>query len=570
MTKAEKKVISYRFRFALVIFILLLVLAAIVGRIVYLHVLDQGFLRNQGDARTLRVVTIPAYRGMITDRHGEPLAVTTPVDSIWADPQHAYITKKQLLALSQLLDIPVQTLKERLEKNVKREFVYLKRQVHPEIALQIEDLAIPGVYLQREYRRYYPAGAVTGHIVGFTDLDDHGKEGLELAYDQWLQGKPGSKRVLKDRLGRVVQDVEQIREPEQGRVLVTSIDRRLQYIAQRELVNAVMEHEASSGSLVVLDIKTGEILAMANYPTYNPNNWSDRVPDRSRNRAVTDLYEPGSVFKALAMASILETGTVPDNVIIDTNPGRLWLGGKLVRDPRSYGRLNLTGILARSSNVGITKLFLLQSNPFLFYNTLYKLGFGKMTGSGFPGERSGQITKPIARDKFSQSTQLFGYGVSVTMLQLAQAYAVLGSGGVKRSVTFLKQDPDAVLDEEQVFSEENAKKMLERMVEVIQNGGSHAKIPGYTVAGKTGTARKLASSGGYAEDKHRALFAGLVPGTDPRFVMVVMIDEPSKGVYYGNLVAAPVFSKVMAHVLRLYNIAPDNLGNSPKEAQARL
>lgn len=570
MTKPEKKVTSYRFRFALVIFILLLAFAAIVGRIVYLHVLDQGFLRNQGDARTLRVVTIPAYRGMITDRHGEPLAVTTPVDSIWADPQHAYITQKQLLALSQLLDIPVQTLKERLEKNAQREFVYLKRQVHPEIAQQIEDLAIPGVYLQREYRRYYPSGGVTGHIVGFTDLDDHGREGLELAYDQWLQGKPGSKRVLKDRLGRVVQDVEQISEPEQGHVLVTSIDRRLQYIAHRELANAVMEHEALSGSLVVLDIKTGEILAMANHPSYNPNNWGDRVPDRSRNRAVTDLFEPGSVLKALAMASILETGTVPDNVIVDTNPGRLWLGGKLVRDIRNYGRLNLTGILARSSNVGISKLFLLQGSPFLFYNALYKLGFGKITGSGFPGERSGQITKPIARDRFSQSTQLFGYGLSVTMLQLAQAYAVLGSGGVKRSVTFLKQDPDTVVDEERVFSEDNAKKMLERMITVIQSGSSRAKIPGYTVAGKTGTTRKLDPAGGYSEDKHRALFAGLVPGTDPRFVMVVMIDEPSKGVYYGGLVAAPVFSKVMAHVLRLYNIAPDNLGDSPKEAQARL
>jgi cell division protein FtsI (penicillin-binding protein 3) len=460
-----------------------------------------------------------------------------------------------------LLDRKLDDLRQSLARRSDRSFVYLERQVPPHLAEQlsrtVRDHEIHGVGLQREYRRYYPGGEVFGHVVGFTDVDDRGIEGLELAYDQWLQGTSGRKRVIRDGHARVVKNVESISEPEAGKNLVLSIDRRLQFLAYRELKAAVKQHRAKSGSIVILDVVTGEVLTMVNQPAYNPNGSKQGRRGRLRNRAVTDVFEPGSTMKPFTVAAALESGRYHPRTRIDTTPGTMKVGRHQVRDNRNYGLIDVATVLRKSSNVGASKIALDMPRADL-WRFFSRLGFGESTGSGFPGEADGQLTPYQRWASIDHATLSFGYGLSATPLQLARAYAVLATGGIRRPVSLLRLE--GVPEGERVMSARAARAVLAMMEAVVSKEGTapDAAVPGYRVAGKTGTIKK-SISGGYAEDRYVAVFAGTAPASAPRLVAVVMLDEPGTDKYYGGQVAAPVFSKVMAGALRLMNITPDGL-----------
>jgi len=530
---------------------------SLVARAVYLQVLDKDFLNKQADTRHLRTEKISAHRGTITDRNGEPLAISTPVDSIWVNPQLFAPAVDSIPRLARTLGLDSQMLMRRITRSMDKEFLYLKRHLNPEQAEEVLALELPGISVQREYRRYYPASEVTGHLVGFTNIDDQGQEGLELAFNHWLSGESGAKRVLKDRLGRSIENVASIRPPRHGKDLRTSIDLRLQYLAYRTLKSAIKTHNARSGSIVVLDVETGEVLAMVNQPTYNPNDRSQLAAERYRNRAITDIFEPGSSLKPLVVAAALESGQYRPSSIIDTAPGYIVVGPKKIEDSRNLGRVSLTTILARSSNVGITKLAM-TLQPDQLWETMTHFGLGELTTSGFPGESAGMLTHYSNWRPISQATLAYGYGVSVTPLQLAQAYAALGSRGQMRPVSLLALDAPG--EGHQVLSEETATSVRRMLEEVVRPGGTGTKaaIDGYRVAGKTGTAWKFAT-GGYSQDKYISIFAGLAPASDPRLATVVVIDEPGGELYYGSDVAAPVFADVMSESLRLLAIAPDAL-----------
>ena len=529
--------------------------ASLVARAVYLQVLDKDFLNEQADTRHLRTAKISAHRGTITDRNGEPLAISTPVDSIWVNPRQFAPAVDSIPKLARTLGVDSQMLMRRITRSMDKEFLYLKRHLSPEQAEEVLGLELPGISVQREYRRYYPASEVTGHLVGFTDIDDQGQEGLELAFNHWLAGESGAKRVLKDRLGRAIENVASIRPPRHGKDLRTSIDLRLQYLAYRTLKSAIKTHTARSGSIVVLDVKTGEVLAMVNQPTYNPNDRSQLAAERYRNRAITDIFEPGSSIKPLVMAAALESGQYRPSSIIDTAPGFIVVGPKKIEDNRNLGRVSLTTILARSSNVGITKLAM-TLQPDQLWETMTHFGLGELTSSGFPGESAGMLTHFSNWRPISQATLAYGYGVSVTPLQLAQAYAAIGSSGQLRPVSLVALDAPA--EGQRVLSNETASALRRMLEEVVRPGGTGTKaaIEGYRVAGKTGTAWKFAT-GGYSQDKYISIFAGLAPASDPRLATVVVIDEPGGELYYGSDVAAPVFANVMSESLRLLAVAPD-------------
>ncbi len=534
---------------------------ALVYRAVDLQLLDDGFLSGQGDARHLRIDKLAAHRGPILDRNGDPLAVSTPVDSLWVNPGEFAAAADRIPELATAAGLKQDWLARRLSSNVEREFVYLRRHMRPDEAARVLNARLPGVYTQREYRRYYPAGEVAGHVVGFTDIDDRGQEGLELAYDEWLQGQPGAKRVLRDRLGRSIEDVESIRAPSPGQPLHTSIDLRIQYLAYRELKRAFRDHRAVSGSVVVLDVKTGEVLAMANQPSFNPNNRADYEPRRYRNRAVTDIFEPGSALKALVIAAALEGDKYRPDTVIETSPGFLRVGGWVIEDRNDFGSLNVTEIISRSSNVGATKIAMSLDAREL-WATLSSFGLGNLTASGFPGESAGLLNDPVHWRPITQATIAYGYGLSVTPLQLAQAFATIAADGIRHPVTFqrLSRGPDS----ERVISERAAGQLI-TMLETVtlpQGTGELAAVPGFRVAGKTGTARK-AEAGGYSEDRYHAVFAGIAPVSAPRLAVVVFIDEPRAGLYYGGDVAAPVFSAIMSGALRLLAVPPDGLTPAP-------
>ena len=536
---------------------MLLALLTLIGRAVSLQVLDKEFLLTQGQARHMRIVTLPAHRGMILDRQGDPLAVSTPVESVWVNPQELVDVQEGISGLARLLQLDRDHVQQQLARNAEREFVYLRRHVSPGLAGQVRQMDIPGVYLQKEYKRYYPAGEVAAHVVGFTNIDDVGQEGLELAFGDWLSGKPGAKRVIKDGQRHAVEDVESIRRPRPGKDLELSIDRRIQYLAYRELKAAMREHKAQSASAVVLDVHSGEILAMVNQPSYNPNNRHKLQRKNLRNRAVTDVFEPGSTMKPFVVAAALEDGRYTPTTEVSTSPGWLRVGRNTVKDVHDYGLLDVAGVIKKSSNVGITKIAL--SLPAEQIWSLFSgLGFGIPSDSGFPGEASGLLTSYRGWNEIETATLAFGYGMSVTPLQLAQAYAVLAAGGIRRPVTFLRQDE--VPGGERVVPARVADQMLAMLEAVTETGGTApaARIAGYRVAGKTGTVRK-AVAGGYADAQDLAVFAGLAPASDPRLVMVVMVNEPSNGKYYGGQVAAPVFSKVLSGALRLLAVPPDDL-----------
>ena len=542
--------------------------AALVWRAMDLQVFNQGFLQVQGDARHLRVVTLAAHRGMILDRNGEPLAVSTPVDSVWANPQELATAREYWPALARLLDLDPDQMRRQLEARAGREFVYLKRHVDPTIAAQVRALGAPGVALQREYRRYYPDGEVAAQVLGFTDVDDVGQEGLELAYEDWLRGEPGAKRVVKDGKHTIIENVESIRAARPGRDLTLSIDRRIQYLAYRELKTAVQRHKARSGSVVVLDTATGEVLAMVNQPSYNPNNRTRWHPSTLRNRAVTDLFEPGSTLKPFTIAAGLETGQYRPNTPIETTPGFYRVGANLVRDVHNYGALDVTGVIRKSSNVGSAKIALSLDKQ-VFWSLLHRLGFGSLTASGFPGEASGLLVNHRRWRPIEVATLSFGYGLSVTPLQLAQAYGVLAADGALRPVSFLKLEkaPRA----EPVLSARTAQDVRVMLEEAVAPEGTApaARVAGYRVGGKTGTVRK-SIAGGYANDRYLSVFSGLAPTSRPRLSVVVMINEPNNGDYYGGKVAAPVFSAVMAGALRFLNVAPDALPQTPDEVPHEL
>lgn len=534
-----------------------LVAVSLLARAVHLQVIKKDFLNQQADSRHLRTEKISAHRGSITDRNGEPLAISTPVDSIWANPQELAGAVDDVPRLAKLLGLDPQQLMRRITRSMHKEFLYLKRHMSPDQADQVMALKLPGVNVLREYRRYYPAGEVVGHLIGFTNIDDLGQEGLELAFNHWLGGESGAKRVLKDRFGRAVENVESIRPARHGKELRISIDLRLQYFAYRALKGAVQKQKAQSGSIVILDVKTGEVLAMVNQPSYNPNDRMQYVAERYRNRAITDIFEPGSSIKPLILAAALESGQYRASSYIDTSPGFIIVGPKKIEDSHNLGRISLTTVLARSSNVGATKIAMsLESDQ--LWRILSRFGLGSLTSSGFPGESAGLLSHYDHWREISKATLAYGYGVSMTPLQLAQAYAVLGNDGKMQhvSLTALDRRPKA----ERIVSSETAKAVLRMMEEVVRVGGTGTKadVAGYRVAGKTGTSWKYAA-GGYSEHKYISIFGGLVPASDPKFAAIVVIDEPGDGLYYGSDVAAPVFAEVMTESLRLMAISPDSL-----------
>ena len=551
----------YPWRFRLVLALLALMVGAIVWRIVDLHVIDHDFLQARGDARSVRHIPIPAHRGLITDRNGEPLAVSTPVTTLWANGKELFKAQERWGDLAAALGQEPGSFSRRLTQAQDREFMYLVRGLTPEQGQRILDLKVPGVYGLEEFRRFYPAGEVTAHVVGFTDVDDKGREGVELAFEEWLAGVPGKRQVLKDRRGRLIKDVQVTQNAKAGKTLALSIDLRLQYLAHRELRNALIEQGAKAGSLVMIDVKTGEVLAMVNQPSYNPNNRRNLQPAAMRNRAMIDVFEPGSTVKPISMAAALQTGRWKPEDKVEVYPGSLQIGRYTIKDvSKTQGPiLDLTGILINSSNVGMSKIAF-DIGGETIHDMMAKVGFGQDTGLGFPGERVGELPNHREWRKAETATLSYGYGVSVTAIQLAHAYATLANNGMVLPLSMTRVDRQPV--GAQVVPPEVAKNLQVMLQQVIEapRGVFRAQVPGYHVSGKSGTARKASvGTKGYTENAYRSMFAGFAPSTNPRIAMMVVIDEPSKGGYFGGLVSAPVFSKVMAGSLRLMNITPDNL-----------
>jgi len=547
---------NYRLRLYTVLMVLMLATTGLIGKAVAVQILGKEFYQREGDARFLREVSIPAYRGMIADRNGEPLAVSTPVASLWAVPGDVLAAKDRIPQLAQSLGIGEEPLMQRLVQRAGKEFVYLKRHISPDEAAEVAALGIPGVHVQREFRRYYPAGEAMAHVIGYTDIDDHGQEGLELAYEHWLAGKPGSKRVIQDRRGHRVEDVDMLSAAEPGKTLELSIDRRIQYLAYRELKAALALNKATAGTVVVLDVPTGEVLAMVNLPGYNPNQRERQRGSSVRNRAVTDVFEPGSVIKAFTVAAALESGKFKPDSRIETSPGTMAVsGGFLVRDVKNFGTLDVTGIITKSSNVGATKLAMAVPDEYL-YDMYHRFGFGVISASGFPGESPGVLPDYRRWRPIEKVTLSYGYGLSVTALQLASAYAALANEGRMRAPTFVKggATPDTA-----VIDPALARTVMMMLETVTGPAGTARKaaIPYYRVAGKSGTSRK-AGIGGYQQARYISLFAGMAPVSAPRLACVVVINDPTAGAYYGGYVAAPVFGQVIGGALRLLDIPPDS------------
>jgi len=535
---------------------------ALEGRILYLQLVDKAFLEQQANGRHLRTVQISAHRGSLTDRFGEPLAVSTPNESVYANPREFKDSLDRLSELADALDQDDEWLARRITSNLDREFVFLQRHVKPATAEQVMNLGLPGIGTVREYGRYYPAGEVTGHVIGFTDADDRGQEGLEAAFDHWLKGENGSKRVMQDRRGQVFDDIELLRAPRPGRDLRTSIDLRLQYLAYRELKAAVTESRARSGSVVILDPRTGEVLAMVNQPSYNPNDRSQYRPDHYRNRAVTDIFEPGSSFKPLVMAAALESGAYNPRSLVDTSPGALVINGRTITEDKSkLGRIDLTTVLAQSSNVGAARVALTME-PQAIFDVVSGFGVGKLTDSAFPGESAGTIEDPKHWRTVGQATLSYGYGVAVTTLQLARAYAAIAAEGTLRPVSLLALD--GAPEGEQVISPRTAHDLTGMLEAVVSPAGTgqRAAVRNFHVAGKTGTTQK-AGVGGYDAERHGAIFGGYAPASQPRLVVVVMIDEPQGDQYYGGDIAAPVFANIVSGALRVLAVPPDALATPP-------
>ena len=559
-------------RLYLVLFVMFLCVVAIAWKVSILHITDRDFLQDQGDARTIRTVPLVANRGLITDRNGEPLAVSTPVQSIWVNPSEMAEEDAAIAILAQELELNAEALASNIKSNSSREFLYVKRRLPPAEADRILELEIDGVYSQQEYQRFYPQGEVTAHLIGFSNVDDVGQEGLELTYDDWLQGIPGRRQVMKDRRGHIIEELNTIQTAQPGKSLELSIDFRLQNIAYREIKEEFIIRRAKAASIVVLDVDTGEVLAIANQPSYNPHNKAN-MTDFSvlRNRAITDVIEPGSTVKAFTIAAALESGLYTPGTIIETSPGWMMVGGNEVKDLFNYGTLTTTSVITKSSNIGSSKIALdIGAEP--IRDVLERVGFGEVLGTGFPGERSGVLPNPRRWGRHPTATFSFGYGLSATALQLAQAYSVLADDGIRKPVSLLKLDEGQVsaLPRKQAVSPDIAnavRSMLGTVVDASRGGSAlEANVPFYSVAGKTGTAHVVGEQG-YEDNLHNSLFVGMAPASDPEFIIVVIVNEPKGEEHYGGQVAAPVFSRVAAGALRILNISPDSI---PKEQSLEL
>jgi len=541
-----------------VISLFFICMLSLTSRAVYLQLLSSKYSKK-GDEAGVGIVNVSAHRGAIMDRNGEQLAISTPVESIWTEPRKL-LNEKNLQPLANLLNRSEQELHKFLKDRIRRDFVWLKRQANPILVDEIKRLGLKGISTQSEYKRYYPAAEMTSHVVGVTNVDDEGQEGIELAYNKILKGKLGKKRVLKDRFGRIVRDIENVKSSESGTDIKLSIDKRIQFLAYRELGVAVAKHQAISGNLVMLDAKTGEVIAMVGQPSFNPNNRS-WLKNAARNRSVTDVFEPGSTMKVFTIAAGLESGIYTPQTIIDTSPGVFKVGNRSISDHRNYGSIDVTTVITKSSNIGASKIAL-ALRPEYFYDVLSRFEFGQTTGSGFPGERSGLLRSFDTWTEQDIASLSYGYGVEATSLKLAHAYSIIANDGIKLPVSFIKTDNST--EGERVISKKIARQIRDMLETVVSSKGtaSRASIKGYRVIGKTGTAHKFNPKGGYFDDRYRSLFVGIVPASNPRFVTVVTIDEPNKELgHFGGAVAAPVFAKVMEGTLRILNISPDNLNN---------
>ena len=551
---------------ATALFIILLAgLAGLLGRGVYLQGIHNDFLQKKGNARYSRVIEVSAHRGMLSDRNGEPLAVSTPVESVWASPPEVEADRRQIKKLAQILGMDMEEVKNRLF-DTSRDFVYLKRLLPPDQVEKVVSLNLPGVSLQREYRRYYPTGDEAAQTLGFTGQDDIGQEGMELALQEQLAGKPGSQRVIKDNHGYIVEDAGSLNAPKPGSDIALSLDSNLQHIAYRELESAVKQHRAKAGAVVVLDARSGEVLALANYPGYNPNNRSNTGSKAMRNRAIADLFEPGSTLKPFTVATAIETGKVSPNTLINTEHGVFMLGNRKIHDSHPEPMLTVAQVIQKSSNVGAAKIALKLKSETMWQG-LADSGFGAQTGSNFPGEASGKLRDPKTWRPIEQATMAYGHGISVNLLQLARAYTIFANDGELKPISLLKLDAPAAGTK--VFSERTAHQLRDMLEMVVLPGGTAplAQVAGYRVAGKTGTAHKL-EDGRYV-NRYVASFVGFAPASNPRLVVAVMIDEPGGTEYYGGEVAAPVFSKVTGaalHALGVPNDAPlDNVIAPPAD-----
>jgi cell division protein FtsI (penicillin-binding protein 3) len=561
------KVEQHRLRLIVLVIFYGIFALVLLARLYSLTILDRAFLQHQGDARSLRTMMIPSFRGMIIDRLGEPLAISTPVQSIWVNPKNFHASAEQMAKLVKLLDLDVKFLRHKLKLFQHKEFFYLKRQVTPMLAEKVMKLEISGLYSQQEFKRYYPEAESLAQIIGFTNIDDKGIEGLELSYQNWLEGINGQKRVIKDRMGRVIEELDLIKEPRPGRMLQLSIDRRIQFLAYQELTKTLEKFSAQSGTVVVLDAKSGEILAMANAPSFNPNVRQRYKFNTYRNLAVTDAFEPGSVMKPFAIASALESGHFQPNSIIDTRPSTMFVQGHIIRDVHSYGVLDVTGVLRNSSNVGVSKM-VLTNPPEQLINLFKRCGISERTEIGYPGESEGGIVTAKEASSFVLATLSFGYGLSANAVQIARAYSVFANHGKIIPVTLLHNtETPKGLD---AMDEKTATIILKMLEAVVVDGtGKSAMVPGYRVAGKTGTAL-IAGKQGYSEKRYISSFVGMAPVSDPRIIVGVFIHEPDthKG-YYGAAVAAPLFSKVLETSLRLLNVPPDEDTASENEFIAK-
>ena len=562
MSDSSLKTYFFYWRVHLILFAMFACVLVIAWKVGMLHIAERDFLQDQGDARTIRTVPLVANRGLITDRNGEPLAVSTPVQSIWVDPRKIARDSETIRILARQLELNESVLEQNINSKSNLEFLYLKRRLSPAEAKRVLNLNLEGVYSQQEYQRFYPQGEVTAHLIGFSNVDDIGQEGLELTYDEWLRGVPGKRQVMKDRRGNIIEELNTIQTAQPGKSLELSIDFRIQNIAYRELKEEFITRRAKGASIVVLDVVSGEVLAMANQPSYNPHNKSG-MTDFSvlRNRAITDVFEPGSTIKAFTIAAALETGLYSPGTIIETSPGWMMVSGNEVKDLFDYGTLTTAGVITKSSNVGSSKIALdIGAEP--IRDVMARVGFGEVLGTGFPGERSGVLPNPRKWGRHVTATFSFGYGLSATALQLANAYSVLADNGIRKPASLLKLSDQAIKDvrREKVIEAEIAsevRKMLRTVVDASSGGSAlEANVPFYSVAGKTGTAHVVGEAG-YEENLHNSLFVGMLPASDPRIVIVVVINEPKGDEHYGGQVAAPVFSRVAAGAMRILNISPD-------------
>jgi len=572
MSNAKIASFTQQWRLYLVLFVMFLCVVAIGWKVSALHIIERDFLQSQGDARTIRTVPLVANRGVITDRNGEPLAVSSPVKSIWVNPQEIGNKPSQIQRLGMELQLDVTSLQEAIVRNARREFLYVKRRLAPAEAERVLALDIDGVYDQQEYQRFYPQGEVAAHLVGFSNVDDVGQEGLELTYDEWLQGVPGRRQVIKDRRGHIIEELNTIQTAQPGKNLELSIDFRLQSLAYKELKEEFITRRAKSASIVVLDVDTGEVLAMANQPSYNPHNRGN-LTDFSvlRNRAITDVFEPGSPIKAFTVTAALESGSYVPDTVIETGPGWMMVEGKEVQDILNYGTLDLTRVITKSSNIGASKIAF-DIGAEAIRNVLERVGMGQVSGTGFPGEQGGVLPNHRRWSRIETATFSFGYGLSTTALQLAQAYSVIADDGIRKPVSLLKLDEAGLqaLPREQVIDKAISNQvlaMLETVVDPARGGSARdARVPFYKVAGKTGTVHVVGEFG-YEENVHNSLFVGVAPASDPKLVIVVIVYEPKGDEHYGGQVAAPVFSRVASGAMRILNIAPDNL---PEEQSKEL